>query len=141
MKKLKWVLVVLLLMGFCQVCGSFAATEEDSAPSPIDPEAMIMLMKMADFLSQARTFSVNIDTGYDVMQEDGQKLEFGAVRKMVVDRPGHQRVDVEQRDGTKAEFIFNGEEIYIYNARDNVFGKVEKPGTIDQAGRILATYL
>jgi hypothetical protein len=133
MKKAKWVSVFALFVVFLWIGGGFAAAEEESASSPIDQEAMAILMKMADFLSQAKTFEVTLDTGYDVVQENGQKVEFGAVRKMVVDRPNRQRVDIEQRDGSKAEFIFNGKAIYIYNALDNVYGTIEKPGTIDQA--------
>jgi hypothetical protein len=133
MKKTKWVPVFALFIVLVWIGGGFTATEEESPSSPIDQKAMAILMKMADFLSQAKTFEVTLDTGYDVVQQNGQKVEFGAVRKMVVDRPNRQRVDIEQRDGSKAEFIFNGKEIYIYNALDNVYGTIEKSGTIDQA--------
>ena len=133
MKKLRWVLLVLLLMVFCQIGGSFAATEEASAPSPIDPDAMAILMKMADFISKAKSFSVTIESGYDSVQDNGEKIEYGGTRKLIIDRPNRARENVEQRDGTQADFIFNGKEIFFYNAKDNVFGRIERPGTIDDA--------
>lgn len=111
----------------------FAATDEDSNQSPVDTEAMSTLMKMADFLAQAKRYSVTIESGYEVVQDTGQKIEFGSVRKLVMDRPNRIREDIEQRDGSKAEFMFNGKEVYISNTRDKVYGEIERPGDVDQA--------
>jgi len=133
MRRMKWMLSVLLIVGLLQTALAAAATEKDATNPLIDEEAMAILMKMADFLSQAKSFSVTIETGYDVVQETGQEIEFGAVRKMIVQRPDRARIEITHRDGSQAEFIFDGKQIYIFNARDNVYGTVEKPGTIDQA--------
>jgi hypothetical protein len=133
MKRMKWMLALLLVLALLQTLSAAAATQNDSDNPLIDQEAMAILMKMADFLAHAKSFSVSIETGYEVLQESGQMIEFGAVRKMIIERPDHARVDILHRDGTKAEFIYNGKQIYVFNARDNVFGTVEKPGTIDQA--------
>lgn len=125
MKRMKWMLALLLVAALLQTAIAAAATEEDSATPLIDKEANAILMKMADFLSQAKDFSVSIETGYDVVQETGQKIEFGAVCKLIMQRPDHTKEEIIQRDGSKAEFIFDGKEIYVFNARDNVYGTIQ----------------
>ncbi|MDY0039130.1 MAG: DUF2092 domain-containing protein [Desulforhabdus sp.] len=133
MKKMKLLFCIVGILGLLCAGTVFAATNEVENASPIDPEAMAIFLKMADFLAKAKSFSVTIESGYDAVQDDGQKIEFGSVRKVLIDRPNRMREAVEQRDGTKAEFIFNGKEIYVFNAKNNVYGTVEKPGSIDAA--------
>lgn len=133
MKKVRWVLSILIIAGLVWVGAVFAAANEDEDDSSIDPQAMTVLMKMADFLAKAKSFSVTVDGAYDAVQEDGRKLEYGGIRKVLIDRPNRMRQDIEQRDGNKALFIFNGKEIYAFNAKNNVYGSAEKPGNIEGA--------
>jgi hypothetical protein len=94
---------------------------------------MSILKRMADFLSQAKRFSVTADIGFDVVQESGQKLEFGETRKFVIRRPDQARVDITKRDGAISGFIFDGKEIAVFNARENVYATAAKPGSLDEA--------
>jgi len=48
---------------------------------------------MSEYLAQTERFSVVVRDGYDVVQESGQKLEFGEVRKLTVSRPDHLRIE------------------------------------------------
>jgi hypothetical protein len=107
-------------------------------PAPADQkkneeQAMAVLKRMADFLSQQKSFSVTIDTNFDTVQNDGQKIEFGEIRKMVLVRPDQLRVDATKRDGSKSELIFNGKEIALYFAKENVYATDPMSGTVDQA--------
>jgi len=133
MKRTRLFLSVLIIAGLICAGAVLAAPIEGEGSAPVDPEAMAVLMKMADFLAGAKTFSVTVEGAYDAVQEDGRKLEYGAIRKVVVDRPNRMRQDVEQRDGSKALFMFNGKDIYAFNAKNNVYGSIEKPGSIDAA--------
>lgn len=135
MRKVKWMLAVLFVIALPQTKPAAGATEHGRANPLIDKDAMAILMKMADFLSQTKNFSVTIETGYDVVQETGQKIEFGAVRNVIIQRPDRIRVDIRQRDGTRAEFIFDGKQIYFFNEGAQVYGMVERAGTIDEAMR------
>ncbi|MRR58807.1 MAG: DUF2092 domain-containing protein [Deltaproteobacteria bacterium] len=98
-----------------------------------EEQAMAVMKRMADYLSQAKRFSVTLDTGFDAVQEFGQKIEFGETRKIVLSRPDHLRIDATKRDGSKSEFIFDGKEIALYFARENVYATEARPGTLDQA--------
>jgi hypothetical protein len=66
-----------------------------------EEQAKAIMKRMANFLSQAKGFSVMVDTGFDTLQEFGQKLEFGETRQIVLIRPDRLRVDATKRDGSK----------------------------------------
>ena len=72
-----------------------------------------ILMRMAEFLAGAQSFSVNIRDGYDAVQKSGQKIEFGDKRKVVLSRPDRLRAEGERSDGTKTQVVFNGKEIVL----------------------------
>ena len=109
-----------------------SAQGQNPAASPAEPEAMPILKKMSEYLAQAGRFSVNVRNGYDVVQESGQKIEFGEVRKLTVSRPDHLRIETERSDGEKGLVIFDGKQITIYLPNENVYASASKPGTIDE---------
>src|SRR5262245_2154155 len=84
------------------------AQETKAATSAIDEQAMSTLTRMAEFLAKAQHFSVTTDIGYDVTQDWGQKIEFGATRKITVRRPDRMAMDITDRDGTRRGFRFDG---------------------------------
>jgi hypothetical protein len=116
------------------VLGVFAgAPTPGSAASARDAQAMATLQRMADFLSQAQRFSVTAEIGFDVVQESGEKLEFGETRQIVIRRPDRMRVDITKRDGATSGFRFDGQEIAVFNTREQVYATAAKPGTLDEA--------
>jgi hypothetical protein len=123
-----FVLVIALLVGICAGTPTpgFAAAGRDA-------QAMAILQRMADFLTRAQQFSVAADIGFDVVQESGEKLEFGETRHFVIKRPQHIRVDITKRDGATSGFRFDGKEIAVFNSRENVYATATKPGTLDDA--------
>jgi hypothetical protein len=106
-------------------------------PSPAGPErdgqAMTTLQRMADLLSQAQRLSVTAEISFDVVQESGEKLEFGETRQIVIGRPDRVRIDITKRDGGTSGFIFDGQAISVFNAKENVYATAAKPGTLDEA--------
>lgn len=109
-----------------------SAQGQNPTASPAEPEAMPILKKMSEYLAQAGRFSVNIRNGYDVVQESGQKIEFGEVRKVAVSRPDHLRIETERSNGEKGLVIFDGKQITVYLPNENVYASASKPGTIDE---------
>ena len=123
-----------ILLFVLSLVGTLAGAQTPStAASERDEQAMSILKHMADFLSQAQRFSVMADNGFDVVQDSGQKIEFGETRKIVVRRPNHARIDITKRDGATSGFIFDGKEIAVFNTRENVYATAAKPGTLDEA--------
>jgi hypothetical protein len=106
-------------------------------PGPAGPEhdaqAMTILQRMASFLSQAQRLSVTAEISFDVVQESGEKLEFGETRQIVIRRPDRARVGVTKRDGAPSGFIFDGQAIAVFNTREYVYATAARPGTLDEA--------
>ena len=128
-------LSLLLMSVFLLVATTaFSASEElASATAEQDADARAILTKMADVLSQAPGFSVTVRSSYDSIQEDGQHIEFGERRNILLQRPDRLRVDVERSDGDQGLVIFNGQTITVFKAEDNVYAQVEKTGSVDNA--------
>jgi hypothetical protein len=119
---------------FVFLVGLFAGTPTlSTAALARDAEAMASLQRMADFLSQAQRLSVTAAIGFDVVQASGEKLEFGETRQFLVQRPDRLRVDITKRDGSTSGFRFAGQEIAVFNTREQVYATAAKPGTLDEA--------
>ncbi len=123
-----WALALLLAGG--------RVSAQDASPTDLNKsneQAMAVAKRMVDFLSQAQRFSVSVDIGFDAVQDDGQKIEFGETRKILLDRPDHLRVEETKRNGSTSELVFDGKTIMIYYAKDNVYAVADRPGTLDDA--------
>src|SRR6516165_890016 len=108
------------------------AQEPNSTLSASEQKAMTVLKNMSQYLAQTERFSVTIRDGYDAVQQSGQKIEFGEVRKVIVSRPDRLRFEIERSDGEKALVVFNGTDLTVYTANKNVYATVAKQGTLDQ---------
>jgi len=114
---------------------SGTAPAQDEAPAAAEAEqggeGMEILMRMANYLAQAPSFSVSVSSGYDAIQEDGQRIEFGERRRILIHRPERLRVEFERSDGERGQVLFDGREITAFKESDNVYARVEKPGSVD----------
>ena len=133
MKKRRRSMALLVLGLAVMTVPVLGAPEQGSTQSPSELQARSILKKMTEFLAAAERFSVTIHDGYDVIQESGQNIEFGEIRKITLSRPDRLRIEVERSDGQKGLVIFNGKDLTVYTAKDNVFGTVSRQGTLDQA--------
>lgn len=124
---LAWALA-LLLVGAPISAQQTSPTDQNKS----EEQAMAVLKRTAEFLTKAQRFSVTADIGFDAVQDSGQKIEFGETRKIVLHRPDHLRIDATKRDGSKSELIFNGKEIALFYAKENVYATEAKPGTVDE---------
>ena len=123
---------IVLLIVF--LVGVFAGTPTPSiAAAERDAQTMAILQRMADFLSQAQRLSVTTEIGFDVVQASGEKLEFGETRQFLIRRPDRLRIDITKRDGATSGFRFDGQEIAVFNTREQVYATAAKPGTLDAA--------
>jgi hypothetical protein len=96
-------------------------------------EALAVLKRSSDFLGQQQSFSFEAHVGFDVLQLNGQKLEFGGTRKATVRRPDRVHVEARQRDGDQMTLFFDGETISVDIPGENAYVSVERPGNLDAA--------
>ncbi len=113
------------------------ATAKEVTPataSVIKPnDAQAVVMRMAEYLARAQSFSVNLRSDYDAVQESGQKIEFGESRKITLLRPGRLRVEGESSNGAKVLVVFTGKEIALLDSAANVYVEAPQPGGIDES--------
>ncbi len=130
-------LVTLIILNISIIAEEPKQPASDGSSSEIekniDPEAMDILINMAQNLSTKEKFKVKIKNGYDAVQSNGQKVEFGSIRNFKYKRPNLCRIDITERDGTKKGIVFDGTEIVAFDNEEKVYAKAPKPGTCDDA--------
>ena len=116
------IIVGLLMAG---IRPSVAGGEEKTAAARIEA--------MANLLAKAQRLGVAVDCTYDVVQDSGQKIEFGERRELTLRRPDRVRVDVTRRDGSRRGLRFDGTQLTAFDLDEKVYATVPKPGTVDAA--------
>jgi len=100
-----------------------AAPPAPEAPdaSEIDDKAVALIKRMGEFLKAQTRFAFTVDQSYDVVQEDGEKLEFGDIRRYTVRRPDRLRIDGDKRDGSPRTLFFDGNQILVWVPSDKAY--------------------
>jgi hypothetical protein len=146
MKRNQWwrttrtVMVVSVLL-----TATISCSENEVVTRPVPPAAQItapqaanaeaILKRMAEFLAKTQQFTVNLNDSFDVVQESGQKIEFGETRKITISRPNGLRVELEESSGEKHTVLYDGKDITVFSPSQNVYAQTAKPGGIDEAVR------
>lgn len=94
--------------------------------------ARTIMMDMAQFLARAPRFSVSLRSGYDAVQQSGQKIEFLEDRTVSVSRPDRLRIEGAGSDGAKVLTVFTGKEIVLVDHAGKVYATAPQPGTLDE---------
>lgn len=129
----RFIVLAILAVGFLYAFSGFAAQEPAPKTNDKNDQASALLMNFANFLAQAKQFSVTMKAEYDAVQDTGQKIEFSEVRKITLARPDRIRVDAEQSDGDKSSVLFDGKEITVSSPNQKIYATVSKSGDVDQA--------
>jgi hypothetical protein len=96
-------------------------------------KALKVIGGMSDFLGKTKQFGVTIEIAYDVVQDWGQKIEFGETRTLTVRRPDRIRIETTDRNGAVSGLVFDGQQIAAFDTNENVYATAEKPGSLDGA--------
>lgn len=100
---------------------------QEAEESEVDERALEILMRSAERIAGAARIRATIDVSYDVVQEWGQELEFGAIRKVALRRPDRARIEFARRDGRSGTFIYDGERIWLHSPTENVYATTPAP--------------
>ncbi len=114
-----------------------AATEE----SVLSEDAAKIMARMTDYISAAPAFSLLGDTGYEVVQKNGHVLEFGSQLTLAIQRPSKAIGRFDSRDGGSSTTVLDGEAIWVYIAKENIYDTISQPGDIDVSLDFLAKQL
>lgn len=103
------------------------------ATSHAEEHAAKRVEAMASFLAKAPRLSVSADCTYDVVQDSGEKIEFGEKRVMTLRRPDRAHIEVTRRDGIRRNLVFDGKQIAVFDLDQKVYATAAKAGTLDVA--------
>ena len=99
----------------------------------VDPAAVKSIERLSEFIGRTKQFSVTVDVAYDIVQEWGQKIEFGETRLVTMRRPDRLRVATTDRDGSVSGVVFDGQTIAAFDLGDKVYATTPQTGTVDEA--------
>ena len=123
-RRLQHVALALALLG-----AAAAAHAQEQPPAEeaafVDPEALALARRAGEFLREAKRFRFVAETGYEAVQEDGSKIEFGATRRYAVERPGRVRVEAELRDGGRRLAVFDGKSLVQADLGENAYARAD----------------
>ena len=125
---------IILLAGSVNLPVNAETTETmdmDEGPV-IGEQTKATLMNFAQFLTSQKSFSYTAEMGYEAVQESGLRLEFGATRKVTIQRPNRVRVEAQLRDGGKRLVIIDGKEISVFDENEKVYAIAPKQGTLTE---------
>ncbi|MGZ3460273.1 MAG: DUF2092 domain-containing protein [Archangium sp.] len=98
----------------------------------VDPEADRILRSMSSYLAGQKAFTADYDVDNEIIDVDGQKLQFSSSGSVAVQRPG--RLHATRRGGfADAEFLFDGRTVTLLGKNQNVYFQLSGPATIDEA--------
>jgi hypothetical protein len=96
---------------------------------------------MAEYLAGLTSFSCTLNSRYETVQSNGQKVEFSESRRISLARPDRLRIDeVSNEDddddsGTESNdlTLFDGKQITMLSAGFNVYAQAPQPPSVEDA--------
>ena len=95
----------------------------------IQPQAVAALEKMGRYLRGLKSFGLKGDTLIEVVDEDGQKLQFPGTVEYQVRTPDRLRLTVKT-DRKQREFFYDGKTFTVYGPRNQYYASVDAPPTL-----------
>jgi hypothetical protein len=137
--RLAGVTVLALALGAVGPIATSRAAEAKAKKAPaaaaepsLDPRATEIVQRMAARIVAADRFRLGGEVAWDVVQADGQTLEFGATRELVLQRPDRLRVDIDLREGGKRRLLYDGKQVVLQDLEQNVYAVDPRTGPVDE---------
>jgi hypothetical protein len=131
-----WGVLGLSLGGVLPVCAGQSASQK--TPAPIqkpqdlrDPAALAQLKRATDFLMNLARFHFKATIAFDVVQDDGQRLQFERVGEVFLQRPDRLFADIHLDDGRHRQFWYDGKTLSFAERSKNLHTRIKTPPTID----------
>jgi hypothetical protein len=121
-----WLLIAMLVA--CPVRAADAPAKTES-----QVHAAAVLKSMAEYLAALTAFSCTSANSFEAVQADGQRIEFGETRRISLARPDRLRIDEVASDGASDMALFDGKQITVLSADDNVYAQAPQPPSIEDA--------
>ena len=93
-------------------------------------QAKGLFKAMSDFLGKQSKLSFDLDTSLEVVTTDEQKLALTSSGSVTMVRPDKIRM-IRHGGFANAEFYFNGKTLAMFRRDENLYAKVDIPGTVE----------
>lgn len=103
-----------------------------AAEPALNSQADALLRKMSVFMAGLKAFTVEVHNTSEVVDTDGQKLNFGAHGEVSVMRPNMLKARRIDADGD-TYLYYNGTSLTVFPQYANVYAVAELPGDFDEA--------
>ncbi|MBW4696408.1 MAG: DUF2092 domain-containing protein [Aphanocapsa lilacina HA4352-LM1] len=128
--------LLCLLLGGLAV-GTAPATFAQPLPPQLPVPSQLLpadqaLDKVCTTLKEQQAFSVEVDTVYDNVLADEQKIQYSAYQMLSVQKPDRVRSDYVG-DERVSRFYYNGKSFALLSPLQNLYVSREAPATIDAA--------
>lgn len=122
-------LLQLLLLMVLSLWVPFQACAED--PPLLDTQAMAIMDKAAAFLENMDSFAAEGTSIFDVIQDDGQRLQFEKKSQLIQQRPDKLYFEQLRDDGDASRLWYDGKQVSILRVDDNAYAQFLAPDSID----------
>lgn len=99
-------------------------------PSTPQDEASLILRQTCDFLKAHKAFTFDVNITYDNVLESGQKVQYSAYQKILLQRPNHLRADYTG-DQRNTRFYYDGKTFTLLSTDNNLYATKSASPTID----------
>ena len=106
-----------------------AQTAPAAADSDIDPDALEALKRMSAYLGTQTSFELKTESAFDLVLDDGQRLQFGDNATFKVRRPNGFVIE-RVGDYKDRRFTYDGKQLTVSSPRTAYYAQVDAPPTI-----------
>jgi hypothetical protein len=99
-------------------------------------QAKGLFKAMSDYLGKQTKMSFDLDTSLEVVTTDEQKLSLTSSGSLTMVRPDKVRM-IRHGGFANAEFYFDGKTLALFRRDQNLYSKVEIPGTVEHLATVL----
>src|SRR4026208_310153 len=118
-----------LLVVAAVVLAGVGGTMRAQQNTPIEPDAMAALTKMGGYLRSLKAFQVDAVSSAEDVLEDGQKVQFGGVMKLLARMPDRLFIAVDS-DRQNRDYVYDGQTFMLRANRVKYYATVAAPPTI-----------
>jgi hypothetical protein len=108
-----------------------AAEVREPAAELRDPEALAELKRATDFLTALPRFTLKATVAYDVIQNDGRRLQFEKEGNISLQRPDRVFAEIHFDDGRHRKVWYDGKTLSIAELSKKLHTQTKAPPTID----------
>ena len=122
------------------LCATQVGAQTPPTAPDVDPQAVQALQRMSAFLGTVTAFELKADGAFDIVLDDGQKLQIGEQSVFKVRMPNGFVIE-RTGDYKQRRFTYDGKQLTVYSPRLDFYAQAPAPATIRETlGAISSQY-